>query len=416
MDLKLEYNNFRAKTFEILSQTYTRYKTLLNELSNYGAKLFKHKINVGFVNSLPEKWLSFSQGLRNANHIKTLDLADIYRRFVYEDNLISRRDSESKEALTTTPTSTAFFSNNIVQDFQENSDDEVDERTNKEYLRDLDTEFHERALLVGSKLSKLSSGLSKFQPKFTTILLQSTQQVKNNQTDQKIQYDSKTEYKKIKAKLALLEAGSSSTQTEDVSSDDEEVQVKVLMALVEDELTVDKNHARNYEWIDITMRNINILLSMDEDDVNEKAFVPAAMGYDHEMISKSKDWVERSNLDSKLTNFTLEEFWFLKVRLSIRVLDSLRHPLTLSLPKNQSQNLKHPLLPLKILQGASPSLELMTLTYSKHSSREKPGLGTIKHTKPETQESSSKSVSGHAAVKNTKQVTTSVPIEVKNDE
>ncbi|GJR09590.1 hypothetical protein Tco_0792242 [Tanacetum coccineum] len=91
MDLKLEYNTFRAKPSKSLSQTYTHYKNLLNELSNDGVKLSKHEINVGFVNSLPEKWLSFSQGLRNANHIHTLDLADIYGRFVYEDNLISRR-------------------------------------------------------------------------------------------------------------------------------------------------------------------------------------------------------------------------------------------------------------------------------------------------------------------------------------
>ncbi|GJT33190.1 hypothetical protein Tco_0923609 [Tanacetum coccineum] len=40
---------------------------------------------------------------------------------------------------------------------------------------------------------------------------------------------------------------------------------KVLMALVDDELTVGKNHARNGEWIDITMRKVNILLFMDED-------------------------------------------------------------------------------------------------------------------------------------------------------
>ncbi|GJV09443.1 hypothetical protein Tco_1347099 [Tanacetum coccineum] len=43
------------------------------------------------------------------------------------------RYSESKKALitasTTAPISTAFFSNNIIQDFQENFDDEVDERT-----------------------------------------------------------------------------------------------------------------------------------------------------------------------------------------------------------------------------------------------------------------------------------------------
>ncbi|GKG17707.1 hypothetical protein Tco_0372005, partial [Tanacetum coccineum] len=33
MDLKLEYQTFRAKTFKALSQTYIRYKTLLNELA-----------------------------------------------------------------------------------------------------------------------------------------------------------------------------------------------------------------------------------------------------------------------------------------------------------------------------------------------------------------------------------------------
>ncbi|GKB04879.1 hypothetical protein Tco_0833074 [Tanacetum coccineum] len=49
MDLKLEYNTFRAKPFESLSQTYTRYKTLLNELSNDSMKLSKHEINVGLV-------------------------------------------------------------------------------------------------------------------------------------------------------------------------------------------------------------------------------------------------------------------------------------------------------------------------------------------------------------------------------
>ncbi|GJV78620.1 hypothetical protein Tco_1514490 [Tanacetum coccineum] len=36
MDLKLEYNTFRVKPFKSLSQTYTQYKTLLNELSNDG--------------------------------------------------------------------------------------------------------------------------------------------------------------------------------------------------------------------------------------------------------------------------------------------------------------------------------------------------------------------------------------------
>ncbi|GJU18011.1 retrovirus-related pol polyprotein from transposon TNT 1-94 [Tanacetum coccineum] len=352
MDLKLEYQTFKAKPFESLSQNYTRYKTLLNELTNDGVTLSKHEIN----------------------------------------------------------------------DFQENSDDEAVERSSEEYLRDLELEFHERALLANSKcfikrknnfssqkanedtecykcgkkghntrdcFSKMpepsykssvsnSSSVSKgFQPKFTPKLIQSSQHTQNSQNEPKFQKDYKAEYKKIKAKLALLEAK--------VFDDEEMTQVKVLMALVDDELSMGKNHARNGEWIDITMKKINILLSMDEDSdwqtylkyinidlkyveeqrlnllskynkivfelnkcrddllalkqakleavtfkiqntklkklnhalqeqlkkerkVNEKWLnsskrKPASLDYDHEMLLKSKDWIERNNLDNKLLNF-----------------------------------------------------------------------------------------------------------------
>ncbi|GJU89597.1 hypothetical protein Tco_1302020 [Tanacetum coccineum] len=229
MDLKLEYQTFKAKPTESLSQTYTRYKTLLNELTN--------------------------DGLRNANHTQTLDLADIYGRFFYEDNLIQRRYSDTKKALITTPSSTAistaFFSNNVIQDFQENSDDEVDERSSEEYLRDLDIEFHERALLANSKLTGYSSVSKGFQPKFTPKLIQSSQN-SISQADPKIQKDYKAEYKKMKAKLALLKQIHLLLRTQRPSN--QRTKVKVLMALADDEFTVGKNNARNGEWIDITMR------------------------------------------------------------------------------------------------------------------------------------------------------------------
>ncbi|GKD87636.1 hypothetical protein Tco_1358790, partial [Tanacetum coccineum] len=126
INLKLEYQTFRAKSTERLSQTYTHYKTLLNELANDDVNLSKHEINV-----------------------------DIYGRFVYEDNLIQRRYSDTKKAPITTPSSTAissaFFYNNVIQNFQENSNDKVDERSSEEYLRDLDIEYQERALLANSK-------------------------------------------------------------------------------------------------------------------------------------------------------------------------------------------------------------------------------------------------------------------------
>ncbi|GJS53349.1 retrovirus-related pol polyprotein from transposon TNT 1-94 [Tanacetum coccineum] len=85
--------------------------------------------------------------------------------------------------------------------------------------------------------------------------------------------------------LALLEASPSSSQNpktfqpknkglvyetfdwdeEEVFDEEEVTQGKVLMALTDDELTVGKSHARNGEWVDITMRKVNTLLSMDED-------------------------------------------------------------------------------------------------------------------------------------------------------
>nr|GEU59176.1 paired amphipathic helix protein Sin3-like 2 isoform X1 [Tanacetum cinerariifolium] len=55
MDLKLEYQTFRENSTESLSQTYTHYKTMLNELSNDGVNLSKHNNNVGFVNRFPRK-------------------------------------------------------------------------------------------------------------------------------------------------------------------------------------------------------------------------------------------------------------------------------------------------------------------------------------------------------------------------
>ncbi|GKA96995.1 hypothetical protein Tco_0824889 [Tanacetum coccineum] len=142
MDLKLEYQTFRAGSYETVLQTYTRYKTMLNDLSNDGVTLSKHEINVGFMNSLLE----------------------------------------------------------------------------------------------------------------------------NSQGEPKAQKDYKAEYKKMKAKLTLLEASPPNSQPskpfqsknkglaemfdwdeEEVSDDEEETKVKVLMALADDDLSVGKNHARNGE-------------------------------------------------------------------------------------------------------------------------------------------------------------------------
>ncbi|GKE11767.1 hypothetical protein Tco_1415318 [Tanacetum coccineum] len=300
MNLKLEYQTFRAKSTESLSQTYTHYKTLLNELAN--------------------------DGMEYQNHTQDLDLADIYERFLSMGLfLIQRVHSVKRKGShyikpSATAISTAFFSNNVIQDFQENSDEE-------------DT----------------------FQPNNKGLVVET------------FDWDE-----------------------EEVSDDEEVTQVKVLMALADDELTIGNSHARNGEWVEITIRKVNTLLSMDEEadwqnyrkcinidlkfieerrlnlfskynkivfelnkcrdkllvlkqanldsvtfqiqnteltklqiphqkkkvfggelftessskmNKNKNLFVPASMGYDQEMVPKTKDWVERLNPDNKLPNF-----------------------------------------------------------------------------------------------------------------
>ncbi|GJV68573.1 retrovirus-related pol polyprotein from transposon TNT 1-94 [Tanacetum coccineum] len=88
MDLKLCHNTFKFKEGESLTQTFTRYKALMNELVNDGIKLSKLEINTGFINGLPKKWLSFCQSLINTNHVKDSELASLFGNSQVKDNKI----------------------------------------------------------------------------------------------------------------------------------------------------------------------------------------------------------------------------------------------------------------------------------------------------------------------------------------
>ncbi|GKC69079.1 hypothetical protein Tco_1114962, partial [Tanacetum coccineum] len=75
----------------------------------------------------------------------------------------------------------------------------------------------------------------------------------------------KAEYKKMKAKLSLLEASPSSSQNPKTFQPKNKGLVaktfdwdEVLMALADDELTFGKSHARNGEWVDINTRKRHI--------------------------------------------------------------------------------------------------------------------------------------------------------------
>ncbi|GKB33353.1 retrovirus-related pol polyprotein from transposon TNT 1-94 [Tanacetum coccineum] len=153
MDLKLCYNTFKFKESESLTQTFTRYKALMIELVNDVIKLLKPEINIGFINGLPKKWLSFCQSLRNTNQVKDFELASLFGKLKYEENLIYNiyETEKSKSLVSATPLSITFLTSSIVHDFQDSPDDEEDTRSSHEYLNDLEEEYQARALLAKPK-------------------------------------------------------------------------------------------------------------------------------------------------------------------------------------------------------------------------------------------------------------------------
>ncbi|GKC17387.1 hypothetical protein Tco_1014169 [Tanacetum coccineum] len=147
------------------------------------------------------------------------------------------------------------------------------------------------------------------------------------------------------------------------------------MALADDELSMGKNHARNGEWIYITMKKVNILLSMDKDSDWQN------------YLNQKKKILDGEQLIEKSSVFKVKENSFILAFLDY----------------------DHEM-------GASPSSKVMTLTYQDHSLRERPGLGKMNHTKPETKESSNKIVSGPVTDQDTKPVTSLVPTKVKTND
>ncbi|GKD64323.1 hypothetical protein Tco_1306431, partial [Tanacetum coccineum] len=109
----------------------------------------------------------------------------------------------------------------VLEDFQDSPYDEEDIRSSHEYLNDLEEEYQAITILAKSKRF-----FKKGTQRFSSI----------KATDQ-------TECHKCGKK-----------DEEEVSSDDNEmVEVKVLMALAEENDAISKEGARNGEWVNISM-------------------------------------------------------------------------------------------------------------------------------------------------------------------
>ncbi|GKF28609.1 hypothetical protein Tco_0094951, partial [Tanacetum coccineum] len=130
--------------------------------------------------------------------------------------------------------------------------------------------------------------------------------------------DFEAKYNKIKAKLVLLSLSTSASKAsmvknkgliteayewdKEVSSDENEiVEVKVLMALAEDNDAVSKEGARNDEWVKISIRKVHTLLEIEDNDdrKNYLEYLCIDLNYVKEQsnsfMSKHRDLVQKLN-------------------------------------------------------------------------------------------------------------------------
>nr|GEW10038.1 hypothetical protein [Tanacetum cinerariifolium] len=115
------------------------------------------EVNATFVNNLPRKWLSMNQTQKSNNSIKNDSMAALYGKYHYEEGLIDDiYVSETQRFTIKASCSKALISNIHSQD--NDSDVEEDNRTNNEFMVNLNAEYHERAMLANQKRFYKRSG------------------------------------------------------------------------------------------------------------------------------------------------------------------------------------------------------------------------------------------------------------------
>ncbi|GKB86331.1 retrovirus-related pol polyprotein from transposon TNT 1-94 [Tanacetum coccineum] len=263
MDLKLCYNTFKFKEGESLTQTFTRYKALMNET-------FKIVL---MMKRIQEAVMSTSNDLEEEYQARAL-LAKSKRFFKKGTQRFS-----SAKATDQTECHKCGKKGHFARDCWSNT------------------------------------SVPSYQSPFQSKSLSSSQ----HKPELRPTKDFEAKYNKVKAKLALLSSSASASKAstvknkgliaeayewdeEEVSSDDNEmVEVKVLMALAEDNDAVSKEGARNGEWVKISMRKVHTLLEMEDND-DRKTYLDYLcidLNYVEEqrnnLLSKHRDLVHELN-------------------------------------------------------------------------------------------------------------------------
>nr|GEV60226.1 hypothetical protein [Tanacetum cinerariifolium] len=157
-------------------------------------------------------------------------LASLYGKYHYKEGLIDDIYAYQTQRFTIQASSSkALISSNHYQD--SDSDVEEDNRTNNEFMADLNAEYHERALLANQK---------RFYKRFGRV------------------GSARKPMDKPKRLVSLV----GNQDDEYVSSEDKgTTKFKAFMAIAEDEPLVGKGDARSGQWVEITMKKTNCFLS-----------------------------------------------------------------------------------------------------------------------------------------------------------
>ena len=80
-----QYERFFAKKDETLTQTFTRFNCLINDLRRYNEIKHNFVLVVKFLDSLGSQWDHYSDVLKNSEKIKTMDLQSLYENLRYHE-------------------------------------------------------------------------------------------------------------------------------------------------------------------------------------------------------------------------------------------------------------------------------------------------------------------------------------------
>ncbi|GKD44738.1 hypothetical protein Tco_1269383 [Tanacetum coccineum] len=210
------------------------------------------------------------------NDFKALEgekVKEIYTRLNFLLNELENKDVKIPQTEVN-----ATFVNSLPKKMANDSDVEEDTKSSSEFLVDLNVEFHDITLLENQKrFYKRSRRVGLARKPMDKLML----------------------YQKNKSEKGLV-ADSFDSDEESLSFEDEGVtMVKAFMAITEDEHDMGNTNARFNQWVEITMKKVQRILSMTDSD--EKKHV---LDYTNVELHYVKD--QRKNLLSMFNSFKQE--------------------------------------------------------------------------------------------------------------